>query len=147
MTSLTIEDISEKKITLRIKNTSKTFDINLNKKIEFSEINGLPKDQIISIGFISGKVAKNNYLICQSYDFTKIKVSGKFIIKEINFFRNIKFKHQNKVLCFDYKDFLGMTEIIDNISEEMCFYIGFLYGSFSSEEDKNHNPKIYFSIR
>jgi len=110
----------------------------------------LEKDELLLVGVMAGKVSRgNNKLLCQ-YNFEGMEIVDDFRIKNINFDRHVKFikndKHLTKVLL---SEIFSNVDVIDMMSEEVSFYIGFLYGVFSLSSDElvlDDHPRPYLAV-
>ena len=146
MRSLTIEEISQKSLSIRLINTSHVYKINLHRPVRFSDIQGLERDELLLVGVVAGKISRGNEkLLCQ-YNFDDVVVNGNFRIKSINFFRDVTFIKDDK--NFIKISFSDIFSNIDKMSDELSFYVGFLYGVFSLSGDElvlGNHPKPYLA--
>lgn len=150
MRSLTIEEISRKSLSIRLLGTSHVYKVNLNKAVRFKDIQGLEKDELMLVGVVTGKISRGNAkLLCQ-YNFEDVAINGGFRIKNINFSQSIKFiKNDKDFIKIDFNEIFSNVNIIDMISDELSFYIGFLYGIFSLTGDElilGNHPKPYLAV-
>jgi len=151
MRSLTIEEISHRSLSIRLINTSHVHKINLNRVVRFSDIQGLEKDELLLVGVVAGKVSRGNEkLLCQ-YNLEDIVVGGDFRIKNINFGRGVTFiKNDKSFVKMAFNEIFSNIDIIKRLSDELSFYIGFLYGVFSLASDElilGNHPKPYLAVQ
>jgi hypothetical protein len=150
MRSLTIEEISSRSLSIRLIGTSHVYKINLSKIVRFSDIEGLEKDELLLVGVVAGKVSRGNTkLLCQ-YNFDDTVVTGDFRLKNINFGGDVTFiKNDKSLIKISFGEVFSNINIINMISDELSFYIGFLYGAFSSSSDElvlGNHPKPYLAV-
>jgi hypothetical protein len=117
--------------------------------VRFSDIQGLEKDELLLAGVVAGKISRGNEnLLCQ-YNFEGVVVSGNFRIKNINFRRDVTFiKDDKNLIKVAFNDIFSNIDFINKISDELSFYIGFLYGVFSLASDElvlGNHPKPYLA--
>ncbi|CAN5422172.1 hypothetical protein BH10PSE19_BH10PSE19_00260 [soil metagenome] len=147
MSILTIENINENVVTIRINNTSRSYNIDLTKKIKLSDLYGLEKDEILLIGLMAGKIAEKNKVLLKNFDFKKLSLGDNLKLKEIVFDSTVTFIKEKKHLFeIAYKRLLSNIDVLTSISDDLAFYIGFLYGLFvftKNEFTLSKIPKPY----
>ncbi|OHX12449.1 hypothetical protein [Chromobacterium sphagni] len=151
MKPLTIEDIDGDAITIRLVNTAKTYRIALDKMVKLQDIQGLDKDEILLAGVVAGKVARRHPPLLAQYDFSQIAIGGDFRLKSIAFDKNVSFvADESARVSIPCRDLLSNLDVIGKLSDELAFYIGFLYAAFilpDAELTFQDHPRPYLTLK
>ncbi|MGC0153674.1 hypothetical protein ACPRNU_14525 [Chromobacterium vaccinii] len=151
MTTLTIDDITPEAIMVRLVNTAKIYRVPLDKAVRLSSLEGLPRDEILLAGVVAGKVARGRPALQAQYDFRDVAIDGDFRLKDIVFERSVGFvSDDTERVGIPYKDLLSNLDVIQRLSDELAFYIGFLYATFSLPDAGltfHSHPRPYLKLR
>ncbi|WP_047249984.1 hypothetical protein [Chromobacterium subtsugae] len=151
MKALTIEDISGEAITIRLVNTAKTYRVGLDRPVRLKDIRGLAKDEILLAGVVAGKVARGNAALLAQYDFSQVAIAGDFRLQSVIFDQNVAFvADENARIAIPYRDLPSNLDVIGKLSDELAFYIGFLYAAFTLPDEEltfQDHPRPYLTLK